>query len=426
LEITGQVVPAIFTLSLGMAAVLAGRIFHFFIPGGFLLLLGVLFNNAPEIIHWRPVVAKVSLLVVPVFGLVVGWRFNKFKPVLAILALLLAEWAIHNFVRGVDVDQSLAMFVRNSVGVLLPVNLAFLALGRERGLLNMHGGTKIFLVLCQPLAVFFAFQHYPDTFYLLDRGLSFISIPEQFNLSQAGAGAYSIALLIMTVNLVRSRGAVETGFLWSLLASFLGLAVYQGLLSTICFTVASLILVVSIIEAAHTMAFRDELTGLPSRRALNEMFLKLHGQYTVAMLDIDFFKKFNDRYGHDVGDQVLKMVGSRIARVGGGGRYFRYGGEEFTIVFPGRSEEETLPFLERLRQSVETAGFTLRAASRPRRSSKKGRKTKVGATDRRVGVTISIGVAGRDDRRLIPEEVVKKADLALYRAKGGGRNQVAV
>ncbi len=118
------------------------------------------------------------------------------------------------------------------------------------------------------------------------------------------------------------------------------------------------------------MAFRDELTGLPARRALNEYFLRLSGPFTVAMLDVDFFKKFNDNYGHDVGDQVLKMVAARIARVRGGGRAFRYGGEEFTVVFPRRTAGEVLPHLESVRKSVEDSGFTLRGAARKSGSSK--------------------------------------------------------
>ena len=67
------------------------------------------------------------------------------------------------------------------------------------------------------------------------------------------------------------------------------------------------------------MAYDDELTGLPARRALNEALARLRGTYTVAMVDIDHFKRFNDEHGHDVGDQILRMVGARLAGVGGGG-----------------------------------------------------------------------------------------------------------
>src|SRR2546425_6328967 len=81
------------------------------------------------------------------------------------------------------------------------------------------------------------------------------------------------------------------------------------------------------------MAYQDSLTGLPARRALNEALLRLGGHYTVAMLDVDHFKRINDHHGHDVGDQVLKMIAAKLAQVTGGGKAYRYGGE--------RSEEHT-------------------------------------------------------------------------------------
>jgi len=66
------------------------------------------------------------------------------------------------------------------------------------------------------------------------------------------------------------------------------------------------VLAISVIEISYSIAYHDALTGLPGRRALKEAFLELDGQYTIAMIDIDHFKKFNDRYGHDVGDHARK------------------------------------------------------------------------------------------------------------------------
>ena len=99
---------------------------------------------------------------------------------------------------------------------------------------------------------------------------------------------------------------------------------------------AGAILFISLLEESHSLAFRDTLTGLPGRRALEERLRSLGGRYTIAMVDIDHFKNFNDQHGHDVGDQVLKLVAARLAEVGGGGRAYRYGGEEFSVLFRGR------------------------------------------------------------------------------------------
>src|SRR2546425_12372063 len=93
-------------------------------------------------------------------------------------------------------------------------------------------------------------------------------------------------------------------------------------------------LVVSLIETSHHMAYNDPLTGLPGRRALDEALGRLGGQYAIAMVDIDHFKRFNDEHGHDVGDQLLRKIGVALEMVGGGGRAYRYGGEEVAGPFP--------------------------------------------------------------------------------------------
>lgn len=185
-----------------------------------------------------------------------------------------------------------------------------------------------------------------------------------------------------------------------------------------------LMLVVAISQEAYQMAFRDELTGLPGRRALNERLQRLGRQYVIAMADVDRFKAFNDTHGHDVGDEVLRLVASRLRKVGGGGRAYRYGGEEFALVFPGRDLQQCLPHLEAVRQAVEGYPLHLRdKASRPK-AAEQGRQRRGAGTAGAVSVTISIGVAERLMTQRSPEEVIKVADQALYSAKGAGRNCV--
>ena len=140
------------------------------------------------------------------------------------------------------------------------------------------------------------------------------------------------------------------------------------------------------------------------------------------MADVDHFKRLNDEYGHDVGDQVLRMVAAKLERVSGGGRAFRYGGEEFAILFPRRSVEDVLLFLESARQEIEDTRFKLRGPNRPHRKPKNARRGGRGA--KRVTVTVSIGVAEPTGRQTNPLEVIDAADQALYRAKQAGRNRI--
>src|SRR5262249_9055677 len=131
------------------------------------------------------------------------------------------------------------------------------------------------------------------------------------------------------------------------------------------FGAAGLILLYEALEHGYEVAHCDELTGLPGWRTLKEFMSHLGGCYVVAMCDVDHFKAFNDIYGHDAGDQVLKFVASMISRVRGGARAFRYGGEEFTVVFPGRSAMEAQLFVESLRAAIAASGFRLRGSRRP-------------------------------------------------------------
>lgn len=187
-----------------------------------------------------------------------------------------------------------------------------------------------------------------------------------------------------------------------------------------------LMIAAAVAHEAYQMAFRDELTGLPGRRALNERMQRLGRNYVIAMTDVDHFKKFNDTHGHDVGDQVLRLVASRLSKVTGGGRAYRYGGEEFALVFAGKTAEECVPHVEAVREVIANYVMHLRDQSSRPQDDTSGRQRRSGNSGGTVSVTISIGVAERQVDHRNPEAVLKSADQALYSAKGAGRNCVMV
>lgn len=192
---------------------------------------------------------------------------------------------------------------------------------------------RLSVIFLQVLAVFLIYRH-PELGIAgpLDHMLSKARVITSLPLSLPALVPFAAAFLLLVFRFIQSEGVLENGFFWALLSAFIALALARvGAKSTVYFTSAGLVLIISVIETSHSMAFRDELTGLPGRRALEEALLKLGSTFSVAMLDIDFFKKFNDRHGDDVGDQVLRMVASKLAKVSGGGKPFRHGGEEFTI-----------------------------------------------------------------------------------------------
>ena len=143
------------------------------------------------------------------------------------------------------------------------------------------------------------------------------------------------------------------------------------------------------------------------------------------MVDIDHFKAFNDTWGHDVGDQVLRLVAARLQRVGGGGTVYRYGGEEFVILFAGRRGTSVVEQLESLRKNIDSYKVMLRDRGRPRHAVPGKAGPATASANKWISVTISIGVAERADRAEMPERVIEAADKALYRAKAEGRNRVS-
>lgn len=234
----------------------------------------------------------------------------------------------------------------------------------------------------------------------------------------------AMGLALSAYGAVRRRGPMERGLFWALVLGMVALHPNTGPDTRQIFLLAATVtLALSAVETSYAMAYRDELTGLAARRALLRDLDAMGGPYAAAMVDVDHFKKFNDRHGHDVGDQVLRMVAGRLDRTGGGGRAYRYGGEEFTLLFPGSTREDVLPHLESVRAAVEHTSFAVRGWKRPR-NKPDGPRTSRETTTRKLSVTVSIGVADSTGKGVQPEAVLKKADQALYRAKRAGRNQV--
>jgi len=196
-------------------------------------------------------------------------------------------------------------------------------------------------------------------------------------------------------------------------------------ISSTMFTLTGLIIIIYSISASHQLAFTDSLTRIPCRRALDLDLKHMGRKFTIAMLDVDHFKKFNDTYGHDTGDDVLKMVASRLMKTQGGAKSYRFGGEEFTIVFKGKYTESCKEHLEEVRELIAQYKMILRDQNSRPDDYKQGCQNRgsEGSKQKAVSVTASFGVADSRNART-PADVIKLADDALYRAKNSGRNCV--
>jgi diguanylate cyclase (GGDEF)-like protein len=315
------------------------------------------------------------------------------------------------------------VFTATACAVLVPFN-AFLALiVPERGARFGLAWKWVALLTVEALGLYF-----------LQRTVNLEGVFDHWLLHAAptplvGRLMFAAAFAMAVARAWPNHTPLELGIAGSLVAFFMAETwITDPRLYSLFMLTAGAVLVTAILQESHRLAFRDGLTALPNRRALEEELRALNPPYVIAMVDVDHFKKFNDTHGHDIGDQVLKLVAARLAAVPGGGRAFRYGGEEFTLLFPGQRLAQAMPHLEAARASVASHKMTIRGHDRPK-STKDGAKRRakedLARTDMILSVTVSVGGAEPGKHLKSAAEVLKGADEALYRAKERGRNQVS-
>ncbi len=316
---------------------------------------------------------------------------------------------------------------------LFPANV-FLILGyRERGIFTSIGLWRLAFILLQSVCVYTLWHFDPDRVQAWITA-EFPNIPEQVQALLAHSPLNPLISMVLALNGIALLISVywqktsTTRAIFTATTAVLAAPLLQiDHASDALIMISAVWMAVIILRDSHQMAYLDDLTGLPQRRALNENLLTLGQQFSIAMLDIDHFKKFNDKYGHDVGDQVLQMVSRKLRKVRGSGKVYRYGGEEFSIVFPGKLMHDASFFLEEVRKSIQDYDMVIRQTKRPETDIKNQHERVRGsyrAAEETVSVTISIGVAQKSNRSETADAVLKKADIALYKAKKAGRNQL--
>lgn len=352
-----------------------------------------------------------------------GYSFKRSRVLLVAINLGAAYFLIQN-----NLQTSLARpdnyVLYSLISLLMPINIALIALFNERGVFTPIGIARIAFVIFGYLLAYVLMLSGQLAYWLPMLPMSMIEmLIYDTYLSEAAAVVFIICLIPVVLSLFLRKTHTDAGLLASLIAALAMLVWFdRPLISPLFVSSALVALAISVVQNSYSMAFIDELTAIPGRRALNDKFSTLRRHYTIAMLDIDHFKKFNDTYGHDTGDQVLRMVAAKINNVGGSGKAFRYGGEEFAIVFAGKNELESLVYLEEVREVIANYPMAIRSEERPD-DKDTGRQLRTGQRSREyVQVTISIGVCEKDETHNNPEAVMKTADQALYAAKKAGRN----
>ncbi len=397
------------------------------VPGGVILAVAALVIQC----SWVTLAASgMTFFYYAVFvaALALSLRFRSLRIVFGSIVLLLAHYALA--AKGPSLQSVPGRMAFEAVALLVPLDFILLTFLPERTLRREHFiGVAGVLFFQSTFVAVFARPDQPQ-WSLLHFSLIrayYLHLPQPALLVFVGA------LGVLLWRLLRSGKAIDHGMFWSLLTTCIALekggATPAG---TAYLAIAGLVLASSVVENSYSLAYRDELTGLRSRRAFNDSLLRLKPPYVIAAVDIDHFKRINDSYGHDTGDQVLRLVAARLADVSGGGQAYRVGGEEFTVLFPGRAAKDVFDHLELLRMNIESCSFRFRKVEdrrkAPRESDRRAdtapkAKTPKLAAAGALSVTVSIGIA-ESKTNVSVEQVIEKADQALYAAKQGGRNRI--
>ncbi len=393
---------------------------------------------------------KVIAAVIPFFILILAWILamgtlysNQLNAVLvtlpyvlAFFSLVLSVWFQHSrtfyaicilvitmaVVPSVEKLNQRALI--NGISLFIPIAFIILALVTERGITSKYGLIKGVVFLLSFLFILLdAGQINPWLERMKPAGMIFAISDQAISIPRLSVFLFILCLCILITRSFILTFNMEMAFIGVTLGSFviLHFMEYPDVLA-IFFSAVFLIFIIALFQTSYSLAFHDTLTGVLSRRALEQEIMRLGNKYAIAMVDIDHFKRVNDKYGHGVGDDVLKMVAAMIERNAVGGKIFRYGGEEFVVVFPRKNAEEIIDLMDQVRIQIEKRPFILRSQTRPKKKPKSNIFRESGSE--KIRITVSAGIADKNDRLQSAWKVIEAADKALYQAKKNGRNCV--
>lgn len=392
---------------------------------------------------------KIIALAFPIFILIFAWilamgtlvSYNKLSAIfmtlpfiLAFIALVLSVWFQHSRTFYAICTLLFTMCIMqsgfnrldqkafiNGISLVIPIAFILLAVVEERGITTKHGLIKgLVLIVLVLIVLVDAGSKNSFIAKLKTSGFFFGNADNIQSIPRISVFLFVLCLCVMLISYLKKSATMDMAFTGVAMESFIILHFtgYPNVLS-IFYSAAFLTFIIALFDASYSLAYRDTLTGLLSRRAMEQEVLRIGSKYAIAILDLDHFKRVNDIYGHKVGDDVLRMVAAMIEKNISGGKAFRYGGEEFVVIYPKKSAKDIVAQLDKLRMSIEKRPLILRSENRP----KKKPKRKIHSTSRgKVWITVSIGIAEKKEGTTSALEVIEAADKALYRAKKNGRN----
>jgi diguanylate cyclase (GGDEF)-like protein len=358
-------------------------------PGLILLLAGVLLATLQADASWLVATIGVYPLAVYGAGLVLAWRYRRSRVAAVLLGLFMMDVLLRpssgTLQPGVGSvwDASGVFFL-----FLLPIVVAM----KDRGVFSPRGLVQVAIIPVGLAIGLMVWAVRPEVLSwtwqtLLPWDLSGLQ------LSDAKVAVGLLALLFIG-GLAGGRGhRLDKGFFWIVLAFLLALrGGPDSVESTIYLTVAGLMLVVNVLEKSYALSLSDSVTLLPARRALRREIKQAGTPCALALVSVDHHKTLDDRYGRDASDGVMKKIAQDLRMVGRHARPFRYGGDNFALVFAGKGRNEVLGDLEALRADIEDFRYAVRA-----KVPGNGKGDAAGYPSARWSLTVTVGVAEREE-----------------------------
>jgi diguanylate cyclase (GGDEF)-like protein len=391
------------------------------------ILVGLLYSLLPEIVVFTiaallaqqvgafpsagRLAVEISVAAILLAALGLSMQFNRSRMSFALLTLIGA--CLGMFLLSRLGDPVKRAVLDGGLCLALPLDILAFSCIPERGVFSRYGSLWFGLLAGELLALWLA--------RALQVQFTHLSFLARTDVTQPALLVIGLGLIWFNDRLLRRHDAESAAFFLAMVSTLPVLHGADLARSTLFLGAAGLGFGYAVIQGSWSMAYLDELTGLPGRRALEEQMRQLGGRYSIAMVDVDHFKHFNDRYGHDVGDQVLRFVAARLLQPALVGKPFRYGGEEFCLLYGGRDLAQVKQELEQVRADIESCRFDLRQGGRRNEDTGPGE----GHPDM-LSITVSIGAAQHGEHLDEPWTVLKAADKALYDAKHAGRNRVSL
>lgn len=336
------------------------------------------------------------------------------------VSLFISFWLMKNLIWPTDTNDATATILFVLIGPMLAINFIFVAATQEKGFYNKNGLRHLYLIVIE-LMVLIWFVNFSPELLLKYLYYPYFVAPlfDTTPMYQSTIILNSIAFLILLANAIVKQKVEMTGYLGAFIAIVLAQHfINSPTTSMMFFAVACLILILAIGLNNFRLSKIDLVTNLPSLRSFKNKLNTLDDRYCIALIDIDEFKEMTDEYGQEICDQILRMIASRSLRLGRKGFPYRYGKEEFALIFYDMQLHEANKYLATLCDSIANEPFLLRSKKRPffkpHSIVAQPSRSKI---SKPVPISVSVGIAEKQPHHTSSFEVLLTAKEALERAR---------